>query len=1107
MRSLLLVFVFTFFIGSNLVFAQGNGTCAKLNDGDRWLSAGTDFQFNTFSVEMWIYKGSWSVTSTEAIISCTQAAGFNITLEDNGSDDRIAFAYRNTANNGYLGIYYPVSGMTPGWHNIAVTHDASDADLYVDGINVDGEGSTITYNSGTHLIIGAEASSGSIPADPGNYFDGYIDEVRMWYNSKLTAEKLNEWRHKVITASDAPSNVNFLFAYYKLDTDWGGGWLDDASNNVGGYSYENDLINGGSGTTSGSYAAFADFPTGFKNDAEALCSPNGTNWSNASSGLALQANTPASFVENMFCVFANNSLSGTTISDCPGDVKERAETIWFMYDQYSGNSQTINMQFDLSVFGADNIDGASASSYVLLKRSGTSGDFTVAATATSVSGGLVTFENYTTTGDEYYTLGINRFTGIAIKQSYNGASSVHAADLDGDGDLDVLGAAKDGDLISWWENDGNEMFTEHIILSNDEGAHFVTTGDLDSDGDLDVLGTGYLVYDTFWWENDGTPADGMIKHGVQRDYYSVCEVFVADINGDGHMDVVGAAYADDAICWWENDGNQIFSEHVVTNTFRHATSVYASDINKDGFTDIVGAAEYDNEIAWWKNNGNETFTEYVIKTGYTAASSVCATDMDEDGDIDILGASASLSRIDWWENDGNENFTQKSVTTVNFVNVKSVCATDVDGDGDVDVLGASDGTSGIAWFENDGIQNFTLHTIDGNFDNAVSVFPSDIDGDGDIDVLGASNVVDEIAYWSNNGTPVKTASYTYGNSFAPDVVKGNPDQAIGRFYLDAANEFSLNRVEIYLDGEHAGLSNFKLWQSADEIFNSASDTRLGEIFTWDPGNAGIVTFDRGFNSVLNASGHYYFITCDVTTTASGTVMPRLYNNSSLGFSGGTVNEVIDFSKLAAYLTTLPVELTSFTAKVNQNIVELKWQTATEVNNYGFEIQRSVVSDQRSVISSQLSEWESIGFVNGHGNSNSPKQYSFTDNLLNLNLNLSLNYRLKQIDADGSFEYSKEIKVAIEKPTAFSLAQNYPNPFNPTTTIKYSIPGNTDGGMQDVKLIVYDILGREVVTLKNSKQSAGNYEVKFDGSALTSGVYFYELKSDNYRSIKKFVLMK
>jgi len=201
-------------------------------------------------------------------------------------------------------------------------------------------------------------------------------------------------------------------------------------------------------------------------------------------------------------------------------------------------------------------------------------------------------------------------------------------------------------------------------------------------------------------------------------------------------------------------------------------------------------------------------------------------------------------------------------------------------------------------------------------------------------------------------------------------------------------------------------------------------------------------------------------------------------------------------------SALPVELSSFSAIVKGDKVELNWQTATEVNNYGFEIQRSVVSSQQSAFSGLQSEWETIGFVNGHGNSNSPKQYSFTDNLLNLNLNLSLNYRLKQIDADGSFEYSKEIEAAIDKPTVFSLAQNYPNPFNPATKISYQIPADNL-----VTLKIFDVLGKEAATLINADQTAGSYEVTFNAANLPSGVYFYKIEAGSFVSVKKLLLMK
>jgi hypothetical protein len=225
--------------------------------------------------------------------------------------------------------------------------------------------------------------------------------------------------------------------------------------------------------------------------------------------------------------------------------------------------------------------------------------------------------------------------------------------------------------------------------------------------------------------------------------------------------------------------------------------------------------------------------------------------------------------------------------------------------------------------------------------------------------------------------------------------------------------------------------------------------------------------------------------------------------------------------------SLPVELKSFTANANGNSVELNWQTATEVNNYGFEIQRSVSSGQRS-------EYEKIGFVEGHGNSNSPKSYSFTD--VNPPSG-KIQYRLKQIDVDGEFEYSDEVEVNISAPNKFELAQNYPNPFNPTTTIKYSIPvviarsgatrqsheksanpkyttdchAKTDvlsrNDVTNVSLVVYDLLGHEVATLVNKRQVPGNYSIKFDASNLASGIYFYRLQTGDFIQTRKMVLMK
>ena len=211
------------------------------------------------------------------------------------------------------------------------------------------------------------------------------------------------------------------------------------------------------------------------------------------------------------------------------------------------------------------------------------------------------------------------------------------------------------------------------------------------------------------------------------------------------------------------------------------------------------------------------------------------------------------------------------------------------------------------------------------------------------------------------------------------------------------------------------------------------------------------------------------------------------------------------------LQALPVELTYFKGNATEEGVLLEWETATEVNNYGFQVQR-----QKDKVESE-SEWEDLGFVQGNGTTNSPKQYSFTDPLnFNLNPNLTrLDYRLKQIDHDGTFAYSKVIEVDLttitsfddeQMPIAYSLEQNYPNPFNPTTTIKFTVPGVE--AQHAVSLRIYNILGREVTTLVNQNILPGSHEVTFDGSNLSSGVYFYRIDvNGKFSSVKKMLMVK
>jgi hypothetical protein len=211
----------------------------------------------------------------------------------------------------------------------------------------------------------------------------------------------------------------------------------------------------------------------------------------------------------------------------------------------------------------------------------------------------------------------------------------------------------------------------------------------------------------------------------------------------------------------------------------------------------------------------------------------------------------------------------------------------------------------------------------------------------------------------------------------------------------------------------------------------------------------------------------------------------LADGTLLSTKAELISEILGF-----FDVIIPVELISFTANVNDGNVVLSWITATEINNMGFEIERS--EDNTSFMK--------IGFISGNGTTTEPNQYSFTDNTLNGNG--KYNYRLKQIDLDGAVSYSSEVEVSINVPTEFALYQNYPNPFNPVTTIKYGIPEKSV-----VTLKLFNSLGEEVSTLVNEEKSAGNYKVELEAGYLPSGIYFYRLQVNQFIQTKKMILLK
>jgi len=417
------------------------------------------------------------------------------------------------------------------------------------------------------------------------------------------------------------------------------------------------------------------------------------------------------------------------------------------------------------------------------------------------------------------------FTQHIVASNFDGASSVHAADVDSDGDIDIMGCAFYGDELTLWINPGDTLagWPATVLDSTFDGAHFVNTGDLDNDGDLDIVAVAQLAGDVVWFRNDGGNPVTWTKFAVDATYAGAQQVFPVDMDGDSDLDLVCTAYNLNDVSWYCNDGgdNLVWTKHRISNTVSGPVSVCVSDLDSDGDCDVLTAAYNNGRISWWRNDSlSYKWSEIVIKNGFSGAHEVRTGDLDGDGDEDILGASFSLSDIKYWRNDGGYPivWTELPINT-NFAGASSVSCADIDGDGDLDVLGAAHIAGDFAWWSNEGGQpiSWTQYIFENNFAEAWPVIAYDIDLDNDMDILVGGRAIDRIS-WYENSTISSVPKITipdkprlqqnYPNPF-------NPGTNI-RYYLDFPSSVKLN---IYnLSGEEiASLVNGRQNQGEHEI--------------------------------------------------------------------------------------------------------------------------------------------------------------------------------------------------------------------------------------------------------------------------------------------------
>jgi len=340
------------------------------------------------------------------------------------------------------------------------------------------------------------------------------------------------------------------------------------------------------------------------------------------------------------------------------------------------------------------------------------------------------------------------------------ARSVFAADIDGDGHQDVLSASAFDDTVAWYENtDGAGTFGAPRVISDEvDGARSVFAADVDGDGDVDAIATSAYDDEVTWYENtDGAGGFGA-QHVITNLADGAFSVVSADVDGDGDLDVLSGSDEDDKLAWYENETihrSAVFVERSRIPTLGLVpSSVFAADVDGDGDDDLLYAPYFSNTIAWFENSdGKGTFgPEQVITRETDSPNWVAAADIDGDGDLDALSTAGRDDSIAWYENtDGQGTFgpLREANRTANYPT--SVLAVDLDGDRDLDLLASSLSRNRVAWYENtDGQGAFSEHVIDPE-DGGYSVVGADVDGDGDIDAVATLYYEDEIAWYENDG--------------------------------------------------------------------------------------------------------------------------------------------------------------------------------------------------------------------------------------------------------------------------------------------------------------------------------------------------------------------
>ena len=644
-----------------------------------------------------------------------------------------------------------------------------------------------------------------------------------------------------------------------------------------------------------------------------------------------------------------------------------------------------------------------------------------------VMGRSITFNPATGETEILSGLNFTLFPGYPVTQSGSTIEGSIFCNMDADPELEIVVCI--GQATYAFNLDGSPVTGWPKTISQaPSGAP--AFGDIDGDGEGEIVIGSYFGSSSgnvYAYEKDGSTVTGFpINSG-----YVTRSVTLADLNNDGAMEIIVSkrTYPTGQVAIYKGDGTVYpgWPQDIITVP---AASAAVGDVTGDNVPEIVFEA-YSSLYVWDTSGNLLTGFPFDLPTDVvTSYSSPILADIDNDNMNEILFGVHELSGA---------------------VGGRIYCLN-------------GDGTSVSGWPVYTTYWVYAPPTV------------GYIDGDNQIDVAVGDQVlsgtpVDKVYAWDKDGNLLSGFPVTLQNAINAQIILADidGDDLTELIYDDNVTETNGDGYYHAVNHDGSTVAGWPLITTGTTFFQTPCITDINRDGTMDMIGGGTTGFGSG------ATTEIYLWNTQLPYTISEIQVPMFQYNT---MHNGVYTDP----------SLVPVELISFTAVSAGSNVNLNWTTATEINNQGFEIQRS--ADKK--------EFVTVGFVKGAGTSTNENYYSFTDKNIS---GSKYFYRLKQVDFDGTYSYSDIVEVDILI-LDFHLAQNYPNPFNPSTTIEFSLPEKSD-----INLSVYNTLGEKVVELLNGEIAEGFHKINFDASSLTSGIYFYRLSSKNFNAVEKMILMK